>query len=99
MKTGNLRAAGRLMQGRLMTTSDVCGSVADIVRISDCARFMVGRLVIAAILQVLVWRLLDEGKFLAVNPAGYREYQDKVRIGCCRRYGNANMRVLLLHPR
>ena len=35
--------------------------------------------VIAAILPALIWRLLDEEKFLAMNLTGYREYQDKVR--------------------
>jgi protein-S-isoprenylcysteine O-methyltransferase Ste14 len=35
--------------------------------------------VIAVILPALIWRLLDEERFLAVNLAGYREYQDKVR--------------------
>jgi protein-S-isoprenylcysteine O-methyltransferase Ste14 len=38
-----------------------------------------GLLVIAAILPALIWRLLDEERFLAMNPSGYREYQDKVR--------------------
>jgi protein-S-isoprenylcysteine O-methyltransferase Ste14 len=38
-----------------------------------------GLLVIGAILPVLIWRLLDEERFLAMNLSGYREYQDKVR--------------------
>jgi protein-S-isoprenylcysteine O-methyltransferase Ste14 len=38
-----------------------------------------GLLVIAAILPALIWRLLDEEKFLAMNLPGYRDYQDKVR--------------------
>ncbi len=38
-----------------------------------------GLLVIAAILPALIWRLLDEEKFLAKNLPGYREYQDRVR--------------------
>jgi len=38
-----------------------------------------GLLVIAAILPALIWRLLDEEKFLVLNLAGYRAYQDKVR--------------------
>jgi protein-S-isoprenylcysteine O-methyltransferase Ste14 len=36
-------------------------------------------LVIAVILPALIWRLLDEERFLAKNLRGYREYQDKVR--------------------
>jgi protein-S-isoprenylcysteine O-methyltransferase Ste14 len=38
-----------------------------------------GLLGIAAILPALIWRLLDEERFLAMNLSGYREYQDKVR--------------------
>lgn len=38
-----------------------------------------GLLVIAAIVPALIWRLLDEEKFLAANLPGYRDYQDKVR--------------------
>jgi protein-S-isoprenylcysteine O-methyltransferase Ste14 len=38
-----------------------------------------GLLVIAVILPTLIWRLLDEERFLAMNLRGYREYQDKVR--------------------
>jgi protein-S-isoprenylcysteine O-methyltransferase Ste14 len=38
-----------------------------------------GVLVLAAILPALVWRLLDEEKFLARNLAGYTAYQDRVR--------------------
>ncbi len=37
-----------------------------------------GLLVIAATLPVLVWRLLDEERFLARNLAGYRTYQTSV---------------------
>jgi protein-S-isoprenylcysteine O-methyltransferase Ste14 len=38
-----------------------------------------GVLIIAAILPALVWRLLDEERFLARNLPGYVEYQRKVR--------------------
>jgi protein-S-isoprenylcysteine O-methyltransferase Ste14 len=38
-----------------------------------------GLLVLAALLPALVWRLLDEEKFLARNLPGYVEYQGKVR--------------------
>jgi protein-S-isoprenylcysteine O-methyltransferase Ste14 len=38
-----------------------------------------GLLVLATILPALIWRLLDEERFLAMNLRGYREYQDKVR--------------------
>lgn len=38
-----------------------------------------GLLVLAMILPALVWRLLDEERFLAMNLPGYGEYQDKVR--------------------
>jgi protein-S-isoprenylcysteine O-methyltransferase Ste14 len=38
-----------------------------------------GLLVLATILPALIWRLLDEERFLAMNLTGYREYQDKVR--------------------
>jgi protein-S-isoprenylcysteine O-methyltransferase Ste14 len=38
-----------------------------------------GLLVLATILPALIWRLLDEERFLAMNLPGYREYQDKVR--------------------
>ena len=40
---------------------------------------MWGVLVIVAILPALIWRLLDEEKFLARNLPGYREYQSRVR--------------------
>jgi protein-S-isoprenylcysteine O-methyltransferase Ste14 len=40
---------------------------------------MWGVLVIVAILPALIWRLLDEEKFLAKNLPGYREYQTRVR--------------------
>ena len=33
----------------------------------------------AGMLPFLIWRLLDEEKFLAANLAGYREYQQQVR--------------------
>jgi protein-S-isoprenylcysteine O-methyltransferase Ste14 len=36
-------------------------------------------LVIVAIMPALIWRLLDEEKFLAKNLPGYREYQTRVR--------------------
>jgi protein-S-isoprenylcysteine O-methyltransferase Ste14 len=38
-----------------------------------------GLLAIIPMILVLVWRLLDEEKFLAQNLAGYSEYQSKVR--------------------
>jgi protein-S-isoprenylcysteine O-methyltransferase Ste14 len=38
-----------------------------------------GILVVAAILPALIWRLLEEEKFLARNLAGYVEYQSRVR--------------------
>jgi protein-S-isoprenylcysteine O-methyltransferase Ste14 len=38
-----------------------------------------GLLVIAAILPAILWRLLDEEKFLARSLAGYIEYQGRVR--------------------
>jgi protein-S-isoprenylcysteine O-methyltransferase Ste14 len=33
----------------------------------------------AAMLPFLIWRLLDEERFLAANLPGYIEYQQKVR--------------------
>jgi protein-S-isoprenylcysteine O-methyltransferase Ste14 len=38
-----------------------------------------GVLVVVAMLPALIWRLLEEEKFLAVNLAGYVAYQDSVR--------------------
>jgi protein-S-isoprenylcysteine O-methyltransferase Ste14 len=38
-----------------------------------------GLLVIAAMMPALLWRLLDEEKFLTRNLPGYAEYQSKVR--------------------
>jgi protein-S-isoprenylcysteine O-methyltransferase Ste14 len=38
-----------------------------------------GALIMVAIIPALVWRLLDEEKFLARNLPGYVEYQNKVR--------------------
>jgi protein-S-isoprenylcysteine O-methyltransferase Ste14 len=38
-----------------------------------------GMLVIVVMLPVLVWRLIDEEKFLAANLPGYVEYRKKVR--------------------
>ena len=35
--------------------------------------------VIAAVMPVLIWTLLDEEKFLARNLPGYTEYQGRVR--------------------
>jgi protein-S-isoprenylcysteine O-methyltransferase Ste14 len=40
---------------------------------------MWGLLAIVPMALVMVWRLLDEEKFLAANLAGYSEYQRKVR--------------------
>jgi protein-S-isoprenylcysteine O-methyltransferase Ste14 len=34
---------------------------------------------IAALIPIIIWRLLDEEAFLSVNLAGYKEYQSKVR--------------------
>jgi protein-S-isoprenylcysteine O-methyltransferase Ste14 len=38
-----------------------------------------GILVVVLILPALIWRLLDEEKFLARNLPGYIDYQNKVR--------------------
>jgi protein-S-isoprenylcysteine O-methyltransferase Ste14 len=38
-----------------------------------------GLLMVLPITLVIVWRLLDEEKFLAMNLAGYSEYETKVR--------------------
>jgi protein-S-isoprenylcysteine O-methyltransferase Ste14 len=38
-----------------------------------------GLLVVIPMLLVIIWRLLDEEKFLAKNLSGYPEYQKKVR--------------------
>jgi len=38
-----------------------------------------GVLVVVAILPALIWRLLDEEKFLARNLPGYLEYQNRLR--------------------
>jgi protein-S-isoprenylcysteine O-methyltransferase Ste14 len=38
-----------------------------------------GLIVFVAIIAALIWRLLDEEKFLAANLSGYVEYQKKVR--------------------
>jgi protein-S-isoprenylcysteine O-methyltransferase Ste14 len=38
-----------------------------------------GLLVVIAMVPALIWRLLDEEKFLARNLPGYPEYQNKVR--------------------
>jgi protein-S-isoprenylcysteine O-methyltransferase Ste14 len=38
-----------------------------------------GLLVIAAMMPALIWRLIDEEKFLARDLSGYVEYQKKVR--------------------
>jgi protein-S-isoprenylcysteine O-methyltransferase Ste14 len=38
-----------------------------------------GSLRMLAVLPVLIWRLLDEERFLDMNLPGYRAYQDKVR--------------------
>lgn len=37
-----------------------------------------GLLVIALMMPALIWRLLDEEKFLAKNLRGYTEYQNAV---------------------
>jgi protein-S-isoprenylcysteine O-methyltransferase Ste14 len=38
-----------------------------------------GLLVIVAMLPVLIWRLIDEERFLVANLPGYTEYQHQVR--------------------
>jgi protein-S-isoprenylcysteine O-methyltransferase Ste14 len=38
-----------------------------------------GLLVIVAIMPALLWRLIDEEKFLARNLPGYVEYQQRVQ--------------------
>ncbi|MEJ0071165.1 MAG: isoprenylcysteine carboxylmethyltransferase family protein [Pseudomonadota bacterium] len=38
-----------------------------------------GLLAVAALLPPLIWRLLDEEKFLARHLPGYRDYQARVR--------------------
>jgi protein-S-isoprenylcysteine O-methyltransferase Ste14 len=38
-----------------------------------------GLFVIALMMPALIWRLLDEEKFLAKNLPGYMEYQNAVR--------------------
>jgi protein-S-isoprenylcysteine O-methyltransferase Ste14 len=38
-----------------------------------------GVLVTVAVTPMLIWRLLDEEKFLAKNLPGYAEYQSRVR--------------------
>jgi protein-S-isoprenylcysteine O-methyltransferase Ste14 len=39
-----------------------------------------GLLVLVSMLPALIWRLLDEEKFLVGNLTGYAEYQNKVRF-------------------
>jgi len=46
---------------------------------ADRPRFVVGLLIIVAMLPALIWRLIDEERFLARNLSGYVEYQDRVR--------------------
>jgi protein-S-isoprenylcysteine O-methyltransferase Ste14 len=38
-----------------------------------------GVLVFVTMMPALIWRLIDEEKFLARNLSGYAEYQQKVR--------------------
>jgi len=38
-----------------------------------------GVLIVVAMLPVLIWRLLDEERFLVRNLPGYAEYQRRVR--------------------
>jgi protein-S-isoprenylcysteine O-methyltransferase Ste14 len=38
-----------------------------------------GSLIVVAMALVLIWRLIEEEKFLARNLPGYPEYQQKVR--------------------
>ena len=45
-----------------------------------------GVVVFVAIIPALIWRLLDEEKFLARNLPGYVEYQRRVRCCACSRW-------------
>jgi len=36
-------------------------------------------LIVAAILPALIWRLIDEERFLLGNLPGYADYRDRVR--------------------
>jgi protein-S-isoprenylcysteine O-methyltransferase Ste14 len=38
-----------------------------------------GMLIVLALVPVLIWRLMDEERFLAEHLPGYREYQGRVR--------------------
>jgi protein-S-isoprenylcysteine O-methyltransferase Ste14 len=38
-----------------------------------------GLLILLLILPILIWRLLDEERFLRRNLAGYTEYETKVK--------------------
>jgi protein-S-isoprenylcysteine O-methyltransferase Ste14 len=38
-----------------------------------------GLLIVIALVPMLIWRLLDEERFLAANLPGYRDYQGRVR--------------------
>jgi hypothetical protein len=51
-----------------------------------------GLLVIAAMIPALIWRLIDEEKFLARNLPGYVEYQKKVRARWYTGPGNSRLR-------
>ena len=55
------------------------GGFAMLLGVPDCARLVVRVLVIVAMMPALIWRLLDEEKFLTRNLPGYVEYQNKVR--------------------
>jgi protein-S-isoprenylcysteine O-methyltransferase Ste14 len=64
---------------RARSAPDVCGRHFHASRHTDCARFVVGLLIVVAMMPALIWRLFDEEKLLAGNLPGYVEYQNKVR--------------------
>lgn len=49
-------------------------------------------LIVAVISPVLIWRLLDEEKFLAGRLSGYRPIKTGCAIGCCRWSGSRALR-------
>jgi len=66
---------------RARTAPDVHRSPCHASWHTDFARFVGGGLlVIAAMIPALIWRLIDEEKFLARNLPGYVEYQKKCGI-------------------
>src|SRR5262249_15290308 len=46
-----------------------------------------GLLALLLILPVLIWRLLDEERFLRENLSDYADYQTKVKYPSCRSFG------------